>query len=67
MHRPSGGRFKNTHELLILRALKFLILYKNEIFHCMGKIFCVEFQRFPLKFRTKYLTHTLKDDDFIQR
>ena len=26
----------------------------------MGKIFCVEFQKFPLKFHTKYLTHTLK-------
>ena len=25
----------------------------------MGKIFCVEFQRYPLKFHTKYLTHTL--------
>ena len=32
----------------------------------MGKIFCVEFQRVPLKFHTKYLTHTLKDVDFIQ-
>ena len=28
----------------------------------MGKIFCVEFQRCPLKFHTKYLTH----DDFNQ-
>ena len=27
----------------------------------MGKIFCMEFQRYPLKFHTKYLTHTLKD------
>ena len=25
----------------------------------MGNIFCVEFQRFPLKFHTKYLTHSL--------
>ena len=33
----------------------------------MGKIFCVEFQRVPLKFHTKYLTHTLKDTIFIQR
>ena len=32
----------------------------------MGKIFCVEFQRIPLKFHTKYLTHTLKDMIFIQ-
>ena len=31
----------------------------------MGKIFCVEFQRVPLKFHTKYLTHTLKDVDLL--
>ena len=60
-----GGRFKNTYELLNLRALKISKLHKNHIFQCMGKIFCVEFQRVPLKFHTKYLTHTLKDVDFI--
>ena len=53
-----GGRFKNTYELLNLRALKISKLHKNHIFQCMGKIFCVEFQRVPLKFHTKYLTHT---------
>ena len=31
----------------------------------MGKIFCVEFQRVPLKFHTKYLTHILINVDFI--
>ena len=31
----------------------------------MGKIFCEEFQREPLKFRTKFLTHTLKETIFI--
>ena len=41
------------------------MLYKNHIFQSMGQIFCVEFQRYPLKFHTKYLTHTLKDVDFI--
>ena len=60
-----GGRFKNTYELLNLRALKISKLHKNHIFQCMGKVFCVEFQRVPLKFHTKYLTHTLKDVDFI--
>ena len=50
----TGGRFKNTYELLNLRALKISILHKNYIFQCMGKIFCVEFQRYPLKFHTKY-------------
>ena len=61
-----GGRFKNTSELLNLRALKFSLVNKIHIFQCMGKIFCVEFRRFPLKFHTKYFTHTLKDMIFIQ-
>ena len=61
-----GGHFKNTYELLNLRSLKISMLYKDHIFQCMSMIFCVEFQRVPLKFHTKYLTHTLKDD-FIHR
>ena len=35
---PPGGRFKNTYELLNLRALKISKLHKNHIFQCMGKI-----------------------------
>ena len=27
----------------------------------MGNIFCVEFQRYPLKWHAKYLTYTLKE------
>ena len=61
-----GGRFKKVYELLNLRALKISMLYQNEIFQCMGQIFCVEFQRVPFKFHTKHLTHTLKDNIFIQ-
>ena len=64
-HEPKG-RFKNSYELLNLRALKFSPVNKIHIFQCMGKIFCVEFQRYPLKFHTKYLTQTLKDMIFIQ-
>ena len=63
----AGGRFKNAYELLNLRALQISMLYKNHIFQCMGMIFCVEFQRLPLKFHIRYLTHTLKDVDFIHR
>ena len=62
----SEGRFKNTYELLNLRALKYSLVNKIHIFQCMGEIFCVEFQRYPLKFYTKYLTHTLKGMIFIQ-
>ena len=61
-----GGRFKKAYGLLNLRALKFSPLNKIHIFQCMGTIFCVEFQRYPLKFHTKYLTHTLKGTIFIQ-
>ena len=63
------GRFKNTYELfnLYIRALKISMLYKTHIFQCMGKILCVEFQRVPFKFHTKYLTHTLKDVDSIHK
>ena len=64
---PAGGRFKNAHELLNVRALKISMFYKNHTFLCMGKIFCVEFQRYPLKFHTIYLIHTLKDVYFIHR
>ena len=44
------GRFKKAYELIC---------------QCMGKIFCVEFQRETLKFYTKYLTHILKNMHFI--
>ena len=49
-HKGPGGRFNNAYELLNLRALKISMLYKSHIFQCMGKIFCVEFQRVPLSF-----------------
>ena len=62
-----GGHFKNAYELLNLGALQISMLYKNYIFQCMGMLFCVEFQRLPLKFHAKYLTDTLKDVDFIPR
>ena len=65
LQRPSvaksGGRFKHTYELFGLRVLKCSPVDKIYISQCMGKIFFVEFQRYPLKFHTKYLTHTLKD------
>ena len=61
------GCFRNTYELFNLRALKIWTLYRNSIFQCIGKIFCVEFKRCPLKFHTKYLNHTLKDVHFIHR
>ena len=51
-HNISWGLFKNTYELLNLRALKIRLCIKNRIFQCKGRIFCVEF---PLKCHTKIL------------
>ena len=61
-----GERFQNTYELLNVKALENSNLYKNQILQCMSKIFCVKFQKVHLKFHSKYLTHTLKNDKFIQ-
>ena len=56
-----GGTLKKVYELVNLRATKFSILNTKSFFQCMGKIFCVVFNRFPLKFHTKYFTNTLKE------
>ena len=56
----SCGRFKTTYEILNITALKCSLVNKIYIFPCMGKISCVEFQRYALKFHTKYLAHTWK-------
>ena len=63
----SAGHFKNAYKLINLRALEFSTWYKSCIFQCMSKIYCVEFQRYPLKFHTKYVIHTLKDVWFVEK
>ena len=61
----------DTHECILSTSatdglvLKLSLLKQLHVFQFMGKIFCVEFQRFTSKFHTKYLTHTLKDAIFI--
>ena len=66
MSSRSRGHFQKAYELIYLEALRFALFNKLHIFQCIGKILWVEFQRVPLKFHTKYLTHTLKDEIFIQ-
>ena len=39
---------------------------KIYVINCMGKIFCMEFQRVSLEIPLKYLTHTLRDTIVIQ-
>ena len=55
------GAFQKRLQALQTRVLKFSYLNTMDIFHCMWKIFCMEFQSVPLKFHTKYHTHTLND------
>ena len=58
-----GCVFKNAYDPLNLRTLlKILMLYKNHILQCMGKILWVEFQ-----ISKGIIIHALKDVDFIQR
>ena len=61
-----GWVLNTLYKLLNLRALKYSHVNEMHIFQCMGKRFCVQFQRVPLKFHTKYLTHILNDTIFIQ-
>ena len=66
LYNESGRPFKNAYELVNVGALKSSLLNKLHIFQYMGKIFYVEFQRYPLKFHIKHLTHTLKNMIFLQ-
>ena len=52
---PVTRKMFTFDELLNLRALKFSPVNKINIFQCMDKIFCGEFQRYPLKFHTNIL------------
>ena len=66
--RPSSrdrGHFKNVYEIVNTRVPKISHTNKLHVFQCMGGIFCVEFLRVPLKFRTKYIIHTIKEAIFI--
>ena len=55
------GPFQNVLRALNLRAHKLLPLNNINSIQYMGKVFCGEFQRVPLNFRTKYFAHALKD------
>ena len=62
-----GLGFQKCLWACISKSSQIFISELTETAHqCKGKIFCVEFQMVPLKFHTKYLTHTLKDTIFIQ-
>ena len=46
----SRGWFNNTYGLLKLIAFRISTLYRNRIFQCIDKTYCVVFQWEPLKF-----------------
>ena len=58
-HSPEH-HFRGAYIFLNLYTFQYSPYNKIHIFECMGKILCVEFQREPLKFLSKYLTHTFK-------
>ena len=53
MGQDQQRHFKSIYERLNQWAGEILIVNTNPIFQCMGKTFCVEFQRFTSKFHTK--------------
>ena len=67
IHCMCLGSIWKVHMSSWFWVLKFAMLNKNQIFPCIDKEFWAEFQMVPQKFHTKYLTHTLKDIDFIHR
>ena len=59
-HYGARGAFQKAYELLNLRALKISMLYKNHIFQCTGKIFCVEVTcEIPHKISCPYIERAL--------
>ena len=60
-----GGVSKTLTSSLLWELLDIHFSTDFTSFKSMDKICCVELQRVPLKFHTKYLTHTLKETTFI--
>ena len=68
-HRQPGARLTKAYDVTIQR-------YRNShakkhdskmhILRCMGSNFCVKFQRCPLKFHTKFWTHTPQNMHFTR-
>ena len=51
------GYLKNDYGLLNLRAFRISMLNTTQIVQCMGYMFLVEVQKYPLKFQSNYVTH----------
>ena len=60
-HRSSGASLTKAYDVTIQRYRNSHAKIEDSKMHilrCMGSKFCVKFQRCPLKFHTKFWTHT---------
>ena len=66
---PTGARFTKAYDVTIQKyrnSHSKIEDSKMHILRCMGSKFCVKFQRCPLKFHTKFWTHTLQNMHFTE-
>ena len=64
-----GGRLTKAYDVTIQRYRNLHAKIEDSKIHilrCMGSKFCVKFQRFPLKFHTKFWTHTTQNMHFTR-
>ena len=64
-----GGRLTKTYDVTIPRYRKSqrkITVGKMHILRCMGSKFCVKFQRAPLKFHTRFWTHSPQNMHFTR-
>ena len=65
----SGARLTKAYDVTIQRYRNSHAKIENSKIHvlrCMGSKFCVKFQRCPLKFHTKFWTHTPQKNAFYE-
>ena len=65
----SWARLTKTYDVTIQRYRNLQAKIEDSKIHilrCMGSKFCVKFQRFPLKFHTKFWTHTTQNMHFTR-
>ena len=64
-----GARLTKAYDVTIQRYRNLHAKIEDSKIHilrCMGSKFCVKFQRFPLKFHTKFWTHTTQNMHFTR-
>ena len=65
----TGARLTKAYDVTIQRYRNLHAKIEDSKIHilrCMGSKFCVKFQRFPLKFHTKFWTHTTQNMHFTR-